>query len=74
MPKTTWKGTVMDAFLILMFGLLAVMAIPGLVFLIADLLGLVETHRISRHDLGIDVDQAEPDRAGVVSTHPTRRF
>lgn len=40
----------MDAFLILLFGMLAVMAIPGLVFLIADQFGPTETHHIGRHD------------------------
>ena len=51
MPTTTGKETpAMDAFLILLFGMLAVMAIPGLVFLIADQFGPTETHHIGRHD------------------------
>ena len=54
----------MDAFLILMFGLLAVMAIPGLVFLVADLLGPVETRHIGRHDLDIDHPPLESARTG----------
>ena len=41
----------MDVFLFLMLGTLGVMAVPGLVFLIADLFGPVETRHISRHDL-----------------------
>jgi hypothetical protein len=39
----------MDPFLILLLGLLAVSAIPGLVLVIADLLGQTETRHLSRH-------------------------
>jgi hypothetical protein len=39
----------MDPFLILLLGLLAVAAIPGLVVVIADLIGPTETRHISRH-------------------------
>jgi hypothetical protein len=39
----------MDPFLILLLGLLTVAAIPGLVLVIADLLGPTETRHISRH-------------------------
>ena len=41
----------MDPFLLLLLGLLAVLAIPGLLLVIADLLGPTETRRISRHHL-----------------------
>jgi hypothetical protein len=46
----------MDPFLILLLGLLAVAAIPGLVLVIADLIGPTETRHISRHHVE-DVDQ-----------------
>ena len=46
----------MNAFLILLLGLLAVMALPGLVFFIADWLGSTETHHLSRRYFD-DVDQ-----------------
>ena len=42
----------MNPFLILLLGLLAVMAIPGLVLVIADLLGPTETRHISRRHIG----------------------
>ena len=46
----------MDPFLTLLLGLLAVVAIPGLVIVIADLLGPTETRHISRHHFE-DVDR-----------------
>lgn len=49
MPKNVRKGTVMDPFLTLLFGLLAVLAMPGLVLVTADLLGPTETRHINRH-------------------------
>ena len=42
----------MNPFLILLLGLLTVLAIPGLVLVIADLLGPTETRHISRHHIG----------------------
>ena len=68
MPKTLRKGTVMDPFLTLLLGLLTVLAIPGLVIVIADLLGPTETRRISLHHLE-DVEQPtrEPTLIGRLS-------
>ena len=42
----------MDPLLTLLLGLLTVLAIPGLVLVIADLLGPTETRHISRHHIG----------------------
>ena len=46
----------MDPFLILLLGLLAVMAIPGLVLISADLFGPTETLHISRRTFE-DIEQ-----------------
>jgi hypothetical protein len=46
----------MDPFLILLLGLLAVAAIPGLVLVVADLLGPTETRHLSLNHVE-DVDQ-----------------
>ena len=57
----------MDAFLILLLVLLAVMALPGIVFFIADWLSPTETHHLSRRYFD-DVDQpAVPTRTGPAS-------
>ena len=67
LAQTIRKGTVMDAFLILLLGPLAVMALPGLVFFIADWLSPVETHHLSRRYFD-DVDQpVVPIRTGPAS-------
>ena len=49
----------MDPFLTLLLGLLTVLAIPGLVIVIADLLGPTETRHISRHHVE-DIHQPAP--------------
>ena len=46
----------MDPFLTLLLGLLTVLAIPGLVIVIADLLGPTETRHLSLNHVE-DVDQ-----------------
>ena len=56
----------MDPFLTLLLGLLAVVAIPGLVIVIADLLGPTETRHISLHHLE-DVEQ--PTRESTLTGH-----
>jgi NADH:ubiquinone oxidoreductase subunit 3 (subunit A) len=68
MPKTLRKGTVMDPFLILLLGLLAVAAIPGLVLVIADLLGPTETRHICRHQFeNVEQPTREPTLTGRLS-------
>ena len=58
MPKTHLERNCHGPLLILLLGLLVVMAIPGLMFFIADWFGPVETRHISRRDFNdVDVDQ-----------------
>ena len=58
----------MDPFLTLLLGLLTVLAIPGLVIVIADLLGPTETRHISLHHLeGVEQPTREPTLTGRLS-------
>ena len=58
----------MDPFLILLLGLLAVAAIPGLVLVIADLLGTTETRHIYRHQFeNVEQPTREPTPTGRLS-------
>jgi hypothetical protein len=56
----------MDPFLTLLLGLLTVLAIPGLVIAIADLLGATETRHICRHHIE-DHALREPASTGLLS-------
>ena len=58
----------MDPFLTLLLGLLAVAAIPGLVLVIADLLGPTETRHICRHQFeNVEQPTREPTLTGHLS-------
>jgi hypothetical protein len=58
----------MDPFLILLLGLLTVLAIPGLVIVIADLLGPTETRHICRRQSeNVEQPTREPTLTGSLS-------
>ena len=58
----------MDPFLTLLLGLLAVLAIPGLVLVIADLLGPTETRHLSLPQFeSVEQPTREPTLTGHLS-------
>ena len=58
----------MDPFLILLLGLLTVLAIPGLVIVIADLLNPTETRHICLHQFeNVEQPTREPTLTGRLS-------